>query len=75
MLHDRLGDLAGRPAEGLGQGQGAIGLEVTEFRLAGRRQLGVEGLGRIRQGPLHRRTQPGFEEMGDAQHGRERLRA
>ena len=87
LLHDRLGDLAGRLPQGLGQGQGAIGLEVAELRLAGRCQLGIEGLGRSGQkglfqlglhiglfeGPLHRRAQLGFQEMGDAQHGEGRL--
>ena len=73
LRHDRLGDLTGRLAQGLGQGQGAIGLEVAELGLAGRDQLGIEGPGRLRQGPLHRRAQLGFQEMGGAQHGQRRL--
>jgi hypothetical protein len=62
--------------QGLGQGQGAVGLKVAEFGFTGRRQLGIKPLasclGRgclLGKGPLHRRAQLGFEGVGDAQHG------
>ena len=72
LLHHRLGDLAGGLAQGLGQGQGAIGLEIPEFRLTGRGELGIKGLpGRrgLRESPLHRIPQLVLQGVGDAEHG------
>ena len=67
---------AGRLAEGLGHGQGAIGLEVAELRLAGGRQLGIEGCSclqsggrRLRKRPLQGRAQLTVEGLGEAEHG------
>ena len=74
--HDRRGDRPRRLAEGLGQGQGAVGLKVAEFRLAGGGQLRIQGGAgrlscgrRLGEGPLHRRAQLGLQGLGDAKHG------
>ena len=69
LLHDRRGDLPRSLLQGLGQGQRAIGLEVAEFRLAGRGQLGVQPRIGLREGPLHRRPQLGIQGLGQAEHG------
>ena len=50
LLHQGRGNYTRLHPQPLGQGQGAIGLEITEFRLAGRAQLRIQGaaLGRSR---------------------------
>jgi len=79
LLHDRAGDLAGRLPQRLGQGQGPIRLEITEFRLAGRGELGIEGSPsltrlrcRVRKRPVHRAAQLGVQGVGKAQHEQKR---
>ena len=77
LLHDRVGDLAGRLLQGFGQGQGAVGLEIAELRFARRRQLRIEpgprcGLPGLRKGSLHCTAQLGVKGVGDAQHGQQR---
>ena len=72
LLHHRLGDLAGGLAQGLGEGQGAIGLKIPKFRLTGRGELGIKGLSgrrRLGEGPLHRVPQLVLQGVGDAEHG------
>ena len=69
LLHDRRGDLPRSLLQGLGQGQRAVGLEVAEFRLAGRSQLGVQPRIGLRESPLHRRPQLGIQGLGQAEHG------
>ena len=69
LLHDRRGNSPGRLAQGFGQGQGPIGLEVAEFRLRRWGQLGIEGLARLREGPLHSCQKLALQGMENGQHG------
>ena len=76
MRHDGCGDLAGGLPQRFGQGQGAIGLEITEFRLAGWAQGWIQGLavgpgrgGQLREGLVDRRQELLLEVIGDAKHG------
>ena len=69
LRHDRCGDLTGRLLQGFGQGEGPIGLEVPEFRLARRRQLGIQGVAGIGERPTHRCSQLLIQGLGEAEHG------